>query len=504
MERIWSDYQNTIFDYIKNETGNLVISARAGCSKSTVIIESLNHIPSDKKVIFLAFNKHIVEELKKRVPKNIYVTTTHALGFYLMKRKYGKDLFMNDRKVYDYLFKEIAGYNTVELTQKTKGDYKEYISNIFRMINLTRTTLSLKKEQIENLAEMQDIKLTNLDYNIILKVLEKLYNDVKQIDFTDMVFLPAIKKDIFFTQYDYVFIDEIQDFSRCQQVLVKKLLKPDGGRFIGVGDAKQVITASFSGADIFAFQNFSKQPNTKVLSLPVSYRCAKAIIREAQKIVPDIQEWEHSPEGVVRTDGDVLNEVENGDWVLCRKISPLVSLFFQLLDMDKKAIIKGKEFAKELISTVKEYEKNGSTMNSMIADLSNKLTKMETSFIERGIHDFVDQVSYQKPKDNYDILFFLSNKCLNLQLLREKIDQIFDEKTEGITLSTVHKMKGLEADRVFIIKPDLLPMKCKTALQYQEEMNIKYVCITRAKSELIIDEKWSEIMILPKSLENKL
>jgi DNA helicase-2/ATP-dependent DNA helicase PcrA len=500
MERIWSDNQKAIFDYVKNEKGNLVISAKAGASKTTSIVESINHIPRNEdgelpKIIFLAFNKHIVEELKKRVPKGVYVTTTHALGYYSLKRKYGKDVKVNERKVYDYLFREISGYNIKDLTIHSKGDYKEYIGNICKMINLTRLTVALKKEQIKVLSEKQDIKLTDLDYNIILKVLEKCYNDVKQIDFSDMLFLPAIKKDIFIGQYDYVFFDEGQDANKCQQVMVKKLLKNDGGRFIVVGDESQMITG-FAGADSFAFQNFMKQPNTKVLTLPVSYRCAKSIIREAQKIVPDIQAWEHSPEGVVRKDGDVLSEVENGDWVLCRKVSPLISLFFQLLDLDKKAIIKGRDIAKVLISTVSEYRKNGVTINSMIADLRNKLTQIENKLLERGIYDFEEQISYQEPKDNFDILSFLSKKCVNLLLLEEKIDQIFDEDTEGITLSTVHKMKGLEANRVFIIKPELLPMKCKNALQYKEEMNLKYVSITRAKSELIYDEKWTEIMML--------
>ena len=55
-------------------------------------------------------------------------------------------------------------------------------------------------------------------------------------------------------------------------------------------------------------------------------------------------------------------------------------------------------------------------------------------------------------------------------------------------LSTIHQMKGAEADRVFIIDYPLMPYSFKdmSSEQRQQELNLKYVAITRAKKELIL------------------
>ena len=53
-------------------------------------------------------------------------------------------------------------------------------------------------------------------------------------------------------------------------------------------------------------------------------------------------------------------------------------------------------------------------------------------------------------------------------------------------LSSIHKSKGLEADRVFILGDELMPLK-KAELNWEKEQeeNLMYVAYTRAKSELI-------------------
>ena len=80
--------------------------------------------------------------------------------------------------------------------------------------------------------------------------------------------------------------------------------------------------------------------------------------------------------------------------------------------------------------------------------------------------------------------------------LKSYINRIFsDENIENaVMLSTAHKSKGLEANRVMILLPDKLPLKFPHQQKWQEiqEMNLKYVALTRARKELIfvdINEK---------------
>lgn len=82
MAFIPSKYQKTVYTYIKIGKGNAVIDAVAGSGKSTTIVNALKQIPSAKRVLFLAFNKAIVEELKIKIGNlpNVDIKTLHSLG----------------------------------------------------------------------------------------------------------------------------------------------------------------------------------------------------------------------------------------------------------------------------------------------------------------------------------------------------------------------------------------------------------------------------------------
>ena len=55
-----------------------------------------------------------------------------------------------------------------------------------------------------------------------------------------------------------------------------------------------------------------------------------------------------------------------------------------------------------------------------------------------------------------------------------------------MTCGTVHKMKGLEADKVWVIKPEVIPHPRAKGWQLEQEWNILYVAVTRARRELVV------------------
>ena len=77
----WSDRQLAIFDAYENTRKNIAIEATAGSSKTTCIVECCRRTPPNKKVLFMAFNKSIAEELRERLPSHIDVNTFHSKGF---------------------------------------------------------------------------------------------------------------------------------------------------------------------------------------------------------------------------------------------------------------------------------------------------------------------------------------------------------------------------------------------------------------------------------------
>ena len=86
---------------------------------------------------------------------------------------------------------------------------------------------------------------------------------------------------------------------------------------------------------------------------------------------------------------------------------------------------------------------------------------------------------------------YLAKKSNSVVDLKHNIRIIFTDDIQGIVLSTIHKIKGLEANRVFIVRPDLLPMQTSKAWQAIQEKNLEYVAITRAKLELVYDNEWT-------------
>ena len=243
----------------------------------------------------------------------------------------------------------------------------------------------------------------------------------------------------------------------------------------------------FNAADEKNFQWFEKFPKTKVLPLSVSFRCSQAVIRKAQEIVPDIKALPDAPEGSVR-DGNVLTEAQSGDFVLCRKTMPLVKLFFEFLTQRRKAIIKGSDIGIHLIELIGKIN----NIEKLISFWETELVSFRKDLKKQGILNPNEHSGYTALEDKVMTLLFLARLADSILDLKYKIKSIFTDEIQGIVLSTVHKIKGLDANRVFIIRPDLLPMQTPKAWQAMQEKNLQYVAITRARLELIYDHNWSD------------
>lgn len=484
--------QQKIFKYISKRKENLLIEARAGCGKTTTAIEAMKLLPQDSEITFLAFNKHIAAELKAKLPEHIRCYTLHGMGMGGIKRSY-PNAKMDEFKVDHILKKKSTSWRLPDEFKNDSESRNQYLKSMKSLVNLCRLTLSLEPKWIEVIANKYDVKYKRpKDLKRARSVLEILMNDRKTFDFTDMVFLPAVDNKIWLFPQDYVVVDEAQDLNRAQQMMIQKMLKRDRvnkkkilGRLIAIGDPFQSIY-SFAGADQNSFEWFRKQPKTKVLPLTYTFRCGKEIVRKANEIVPDIKALDSAHEGQVRR-GDVISEPEDGDFVLCRVTAPLIKLHFEYIVTGRKAVIKGADIGLSLIEMTVDFKSTGRLMGHW----QNELKNLRVELRRKGILDYKEHSGYMKLKDSVDTLAFLCKICDSIATLRAKIKEIFTEDLEGIVLSTVHKSKGLEANRVFIACPDKLPLtQNKKPWEMQQEKNLEYVAITRAKYELIYDYNW--------------
>ena len=481
-----SKYQKAIFEFIETGSGNAVINAVAGSGKSSTLVDSLKKIDSSKSVLFLAFNKSIVEELKIKVGKmpNVTIKTLHSLGASVVNRS----LWAVETKATKYTaYINSLLHNDAEgsLTEGvTKGDLKEFKSNIFALIDLCRSNLTKTKEEAKELAAKHGLILRGQEIAMAFKAIKWGLEKEDEIDFTDMLTFPLVK-GMKLTYFDYVFIDECQDLNAAQRELFLKCIKPETGRFIAVGDPQQAIYG-FAGADSKSFKLLQDLPNTVTMPLSVCYRCDASIIKMAQSIVPHIECRDGAPEGVVDHKAE-LSMVADGDMILCRLTAPLVDVCLRYIQQGIKAYIKGGDIGAGLVKLIEDtavFKTNdilvrlGLRLYSVAADhaKANKCTLTKAQESE----------AYTRLADRIKAVEILSEGLENGAEISARIRSIFAESAQGICLSSIHRSKGLECPRVFILCPGLLwhPRSMQQQWTAEQEDNLVYVAYTRAKNYL--------------------
>ena len=491
-----------------------MVNAVAGSGKTTTLIEATKRINS-KRVLFAAFNKHIVNDLKLRIANSSSCRTIHSIGYQCLRQMLGDKLQEAVNTKYRPLCRGIAARIHKNLEADYKYEFDAWLlravdedsdppeeppsieliqQQFYSLVDLSRVTLTpvMDLQRMENMAQHfaidcpveLSVVLTDLDY--ILTEGERLARTEGKIDFADMLWLPYQWK-LKPYKYDWVLVDEAQDMNAAQLHLVKKMATPQT-RMLFVGDPKQAIYG-FSGADSESFETIRSDIEAQEFPLSICYRCPKKVVELAQLTVGEIHAKEDAPEGdiLVIEELDIMRHLLEQDLVLCRKTEPLVRLCLGLLAQKRKAAVKGKQIGKSLTSIIREVEK--------IEDFS--FAKFQ-HFIDRYADAKIaklraKQDSESKIEDVNDQLAsiytcYLAFNTTTLDAFVYELERLFSDDSSAITLSTIHRAKGLEAMRVFILEYDTLPLKWvnQKGWQFEQENNLKYVAITRSKASLFL------------------
>lgn len=497
----WSPYQEAIFSFLENEQGNLVIEACAGSGKSTTLVKCIDLIPKDMKILLSAFNQDIVKDLKKKIKgyDNVDVRTLHSLGLLFLRRNYIDERLIPEPFKYEsHIRTNLKNYTSINTFKLNKQQYFKYIDNIKKYVDFGRFYLCQTEKDLDFIEERYGIETIGDEKKIATEVMEWGKANLETIDYTDMIWLPnSLMLKPIGLLYDYIFLDECQDLNKAERELVLKCFKM-GTRMISVGDANQTIY-SFSGADPNSFDALRNLPNTKTLPLSVSYRCADKIVDFAKKLVPSIEQNNDKREGKIIQNVH-LEDVHDGDMLLCRNNAPLIQAYNMFLKIGKKAYIRGKELGTNLKTAVKTTKKDELNTtcekDGVFARLYDDMFTTRNNLMNKFGIDSETAMKSQVIENKLDIIKALEILSENINTREElitRIDDIFSKKNknEGVSLSTVHKAKGLEADNVYILCDSLMPSKsAKKEWEVQQEHNLMYVAYTRAKNTLgFIDEK---------------
>src|SRR5919205_2045561 len=85
-----SPYQQEIFHFVVAGSGDGLIVAAAGAGKTATLVECAQLLRADK-TLFLAFNRHIAQELQRRLANTeVEVLTVHGLGLRTIAKALGE------------------------------------------------------------------------------------------------------------------------------------------------------------------------------------------------------------------------------------------------------------------------------------------------------------------------------------------------------------------------------------------------------------------------------
>lgn len=437
----------------------------------------MEYVDPSEKSIFLAFNSSIARELQSKVPPHVDARTLNSAGWRICRQVW-PEIRLDAKKT-----TKIAKALRPGLSW---GD----LSSIQRAVGLMKAHGSYI-EGDDHETFLRDLEMSTMARSTTYEVYLASMRETLVADFDDQIWLPVIHGCAAPT-YDRIFVDEAQDLSPCQRDFVRMILQvgmedpisrksvSEDGQAVFVGDRSQAIYA-FRGADSNSMGEISAEFRCLELPLSVTYRCPTAVVGEAKKwTMEDIAARDGAPEGVVRR-GEP--EPEPGDMVVCRMNAPLVGLCYKLIQSRINAFILGRDVAGGLKSLAKKMRRTDTE------SLRDRLDEWESAEIKKARARDASAGYIMSISDRAKCLRVLSMEVDTTAELISLIDEVFspgDPDAPRVTLCTVHKSKGLEADRVWILDEHLMPHPAaKGPEAIAQERNLRYVAITRAKKELV-------------------
>jgi DNA helicase-2/ATP-dependent DNA helicase PcrA len=505
-----TDEQRLCIDFIHQSTGHLVIDSVAGSGKSFTLVEqcvAINHYFPNACIALVMFNSKNVPEMQAKITKRGVLKTTvgtvHKFGFDAYKSKHGPCQVNRDK----------ASDAAAILNKRYKFTFDD-VNSIIKMVSLAKDTGicpspddTITLDQWRHIIENYEIsfKQEGISMSKVFSFAQDLFyetiNDTTSVDFSDMIALP-LYHSYPFRQYDFVLVDEAQDINRCRLMAIERMLKtqqyPENygmpydaplvtGRLIAVGDRHQSIYA-FTGADAKSLDNIKRHFSAHELSLTTCFRCDKAIIRHVNHLVPHIRARDKAGPGTVNSlayekfeellfDGPPCDLQSHA--ILCRKNAPLMRLAFRLSARGVKCRMEGRDIGNSLIYFAKKF--NASTPGELATLVGKHLSEQASKLSPYALETLRDKCEC------------LTTGCLHstsIKSLFQYIKDIFSDSTDPgaqkLTLSSIHKSKGLEWPTVYILGENLwMPSPlAKTPTAIQQENNLIYVARTRAMHTL--------------------
>lgn len=513
------------------EADKILVLAGAGTGKTTTMISRISRLIDDgvspDSILVLTFTNAVACEMKERYRKD---NNDKQIPTFCTFHSYCYSLLAKSKTIRNHLgyYKNIPNIADEKAIKRIKTICKQQCG-----INLSEDKLNGK---------VQLKSKEKFPYQLFWKHYDKLLCNENLISFDKLCYgvsqLFSENNPMVYNEkerYKYIFVDEFQDTDPKQW---KFVLLFENSKLFVVGDAKQAIY-QFRNGDSKIIKSLAKNPDWTTIQLSENYRSTKQICNYANKIHSNWKGQSYNLNITSKKDGlEVLecpaisfeNQYENEkdiaqiihDFNNYKSIAILTRTNFEA---DKiKAILqfynipfRGKQTETITIGILKsaldttycvDWLSSQLPQEKYIAYLKacaiNSDYKNEADFFELYREQFSNKIKlilqvreilrsnniqYQKMSDIAK-LFHLSyntdfpDKDDNKSII-EFLIQLADTeiKSEAIYVGTIHSVKGLEFDCVHLVGVN---SKSFPVNQSEENQNLFYVGVTRAKEKLVI------------------
>jgi F-box protein 18 (helicase) len=456
---------------ISNSKARIIkVLAFAGTGKTTSLLD-IAYINNDKRILYIAFNDIIVKEARTRFPENVTVKTSHSLAYSYVGKNYKKRI-KDNFSIYEILnFLLLKTNNTNLLVSKT-------------ILKVIRNFCNSEIDLIDNFDYPEEIVniISKNKFNFYVKIVfNKMFDYDSELTITHDFYLKRFQIENIKLDFDIILFDEVQDCDAPLKKIILNQINSGLMQLFLVGDNYQNIYG-FRGT-INIFNDFKKDSVT--LPLTKSFRFGKNIAKLANKLINinrDI-DLEYKIEGN-HLINDKINKInyENKISIICRTNAMVLGCALEQIKKNKKIFFGNNYINKQQLIDI---------YNIKNQNYSSILTKELRNF--KSLIKLKDYASkYDKKEIIYSIKVVESIKFDFFDLIKKLNDYTVDsyEKCD-IYLGTAHKLKGKEFDQV-ILTNDYIDIFDKTGKILdnikQEEINILYVAMTRAKYNLQLNK----------------
>ncbi|GAA5448051.1 ATP-dependent DNA helicase Rep [Deinococcus depolymerans] len=525
--------QAAVVRAVRDSRRALLIRATAGSGKTTTLTEAAWH--AGPRSVYFVYNRHAATGVAERLPPDLPARTLHGHGLGLLAQALqrrgplGPDLQPGKTA-------RLLGTGGLLPPAQAPGDpavRRALLSTLTRAWDTCRE-LTLNPDDPDDRAlllslggwpspdaqaalsaPLRALLDPGAADGLLADALRRLpalsadaFRQSGLIDHADMLWLP-LHLNLGRGAVRTALVDEAQDLTPLRQAFVTHVTGQgtrQPGRVILCGDPDQAIYA-YAGADPQGMARMARALGAQEWPLSVSFRCARAVVGAARTVSDFITAAPGAPRGAVEHLSAAALEVQPGEAVLCRLNAPLLRLALDLLARGVRVHLTGRDLAGRLLDVAEAALPPTFTREQADDALSAYLQRQLDSLRCAGEQSGRARRAAQDLRDLCRCALLLARRVTRRgparqEDLRALLAQLHAPpgaagQARAVTLSTVHRAKGLEWPRVTVLHPELMPL---AGGDPQEERCVQFVAFTRARTTLRLAygaDAWAQGLRVP-------